>query len=87
MPETFYDDVVLPALGGGAAVVYILPDTKPMRDVFPGLAAVIGGDKDEAPGEPARSADLLSDAPVSPQPLDSSGERSSAAPADELPSD
>ncbi len=70
VPEMFYDDVVLPALGGGAAVVYILPDTKPMRDVFPGFAAVIGGDKDEAPGERARRADLLSDAPVLLQPPD-----------------
>jgi hypothetical protein len=64
VPEMFYDDVVLPALGGGAAVVYILPDTKPMRDVFPGFAAAMGGDEDAAPDERAHGADLVSDAPV-----------------------
>lgn len=43
VPKVFYDDVVLAALGGGAAVVYILPDIKPIGDVFPGFAAAIAG--------------------------------------------
>ncbi len=70
VPAMFYHDVVLPALRGGAAVVYVLPDTKPMRDIFPAFAAAVGGNEDEAPGDRARSADLLSDAPAPLQRLD-----------------
>lgn len=39
VPKTFYDSVVTPALRGGDAVVYVLPDTKPVEEVFPAFAA------------------------------------------------
>jgi hypothetical protein len=35
VPAKFYRDVVLKAVAGGSAVVYILPDTKPLEEVFP----------------------------------------------------
>ncbi len=38
VPAKFYQHVVLKAFESGSAVVYILPDTKPLRDVFPGFA-------------------------------------------------
>jgi hypothetical protein len=63
VPAAFYDGVVLPALGGGSAVVYILPDTKSVREVFPAYAAAVG-DADEAANEPARGDGRISDAPV-----------------------
>jgi hypothetical protein len=31
----FYDDVVIPAFTGTVGIVYILPDTRPLRDFFP----------------------------------------------------
>jgi hypothetical protein len=37
VPATFYDDVVMKAFAGGAGVVYILPDTRPLEEVFPDL--------------------------------------------------
>jgi hypothetical protein len=58
VPKTFYDDVVLTALAGSNAVVYILPDTKPIEDVFPAFAAAV-----ETPRQQVSSADLLSDPP------------------------
>jgi hypothetical protein len=45
VPKAFYTDVVLPALAGGAAVFYVLPDTKPIHDVFPGLATFARSDR------------------------------------------
>jgi hypothetical protein len=51
VPATFYDDVVLPVLAGGDAVVYVLPDTKDVDEVFPAFAAAPGGGHD---GEPPR---------------------------------
>jgi hypothetical protein len=39
LPKTFYDSVVLTALNGGDAVVYVMPDTKPISEVFPAFAA------------------------------------------------
>jgi len=39
VPAAFYDDVVLKAFAGGSAVVYILPDTKPLEAVFPGVVS------------------------------------------------
>jgi len=63
VPKMFYDDVVLTALAGGGAVVYILPDTKPIEDFFPAFAAA-GGSREVAPSRPQMSsADLLSDPP------------------------
>ena len=44
VPKTFYDDVVLKALNGGKAVVYVMPDTKVIDDVFPAFAWVMAGD-------------------------------------------
>jgi hypothetical protein len=35
VPATFYRNVVLKAFAGGSGVVYILPDTKPLKEVFP----------------------------------------------------
>jgi hypothetical protein len=49
VPADFYHDVVLPALSGGAAIVYVLPDTKPVDGVFPVFAATLGGRS--GPGE------------------------------------
>jgi len=41
VPATFYQKVVLKAFGGGSGVVYILPDTRPLEDVFPAFAATL----------------------------------------------
>jgi hypothetical protein len=62
VPKTFYDNVVLAALAGGNAIVYVLPDTKPIKDVFPVFAAAAGG-KDGPPNEQVSRADPLLDAP------------------------
>ena len=35
VPAAFYDNVVMPAFEGTVGVVYILPETKPLEDVFP----------------------------------------------------
>lgn len=35
VPAAFYDDIVVPAFKGTVGIVYILPDTKPIRAVFP----------------------------------------------------
>jgi len=40
VPATFYRNVVLKAFAGGSAVVYILPDTKPLEEVFPRFTPV-----------------------------------------------
>jgi hypothetical protein len=40
VPAKFYRDVVLKAFAGGSAVVYILPDTKPLEEVFPRFTPV-----------------------------------------------
>lgn len=40
VPAAFYHKVVLKAFNGGAGVVYILPDTKPLEEVFPAYAAL-----------------------------------------------
>ena len=34
IPAAFYDRVLRPTLGAGAAVVYVLPETRPAKDVF-----------------------------------------------------
>lgn len=41
VPKAFYRDVVLTTFAGGSGVVYILPDTKPLQDVFPAFAVVV----------------------------------------------
>lgn len=66
VPKSFYDDVVLTALAGGNAVVYVLPDTKPIDDVFPAFAATLGGGHEgEPPSQQVSSADPPSDSPDS----------------------
>jgi hypothetical protein len=37
VPEAFYDSVVQPLLGRGRAVVYVLPETRPVREIFGAL--------------------------------------------------
>jgi hypothetical protein len=37
VPEAFYDNVVQPLLGRSRAVVYVLPETRPVREVFGAL--------------------------------------------------
>ncbi|WBH18046.1 L,D-transpeptidase [Sphingomonas radiodurans] len=39
VPAAFYDDVVKPAFTGTVGIVYILPETRPIADVFPALLA------------------------------------------------
>jgi hypothetical protein len=46
VPAAFYNDVVLSALAGGDAVVYVLPDTKALAEVFPVFAATLGDGRD-----------------------------------------
>jgi hypothetical protein len=40
VPAAFYKAVVAPAFTGTSGIVYILPEVRPMRSVFPGLPAV-----------------------------------------------
>lgn len=37
VPEAFYDNVVQPLLGRSRAVVYVLPETRPVRDILGAL--------------------------------------------------
>ncbi|HLI64819.1 MAG TPA: L,D-transpeptidase [Caulobacteraceae bacterium] len=53
VPKAFYDGVVLPALAGGSAIVYVLPDTKPLDAVFPVFAAALSGK-----GEPRQQVSI-----------------------------
>jgi hypothetical protein len=53
VPKAFYDGVVLPALAGGSAIVYVLPDTKPLDAVFPVFAAALSGK-----GEPGQQVSI-----------------------------
>jgi hypothetical protein len=36
VPIAFFDQIVKPTVGGGRAVVYVLPDVKPLQQVFAG---------------------------------------------------
>jgi len=66
LPKTFYDDVVLTALNGGNAVVYVMPDTKPIEAVFPAAFGAPHATRMAAEDHRARhvsSADLLADEP------------------------
>jgi hypothetical protein len=42
VPVKFYETIVKPAFTGTSGVVYILPEIKPMTEVFPGIADWIG---------------------------------------------
>jgi hypothetical protein len=65
VPKTFYDNVVLAALGGGNAIVYVLPDTKSVDEVFPVFAASDRDPRDRAPQvKQYTRADIASQAPV-----------------------
>jgi hypothetical protein len=39
VPAVFYRDVVVKTFAGGDGVVYVLPDTRPLQEVFPDFAA------------------------------------------------
>jgi hypothetical protein len=82
VPASFYQDVVLPVLGSGKAVVYILPETKPIEDVFPGFALAretsgVAGGADPAHGSaqaedrdrPSESTDASEQASRSQEPI------------------
>ena len=63
VPAKFYNDVVLKTFSQGG-VVYILPDTKTIADVFPAFAAASDADARVAETAPAdRCADPLRDVP------------------------
>lgn len=53
VPAAFYRDVVLKAFADGGGVVYILPDTRPLAEVFPAFAALTRASlaPNEAPGD------------------------------------
>jgi hypothetical protein len=76
VPQEFYEQVVLQAFQGGSGVVYILPDTKPLEEVFPGFALAArtsgAGPVPEAPvSVAARRAEAASPAdPASAAPAD-----------------
>ncbi|UUL83549.1 L,D-transpeptidase [Sphingomonas qomolangmaensis] len=40
VPEAFYDGVVAPAFAGTVGIVYILPETRDLAEVFPAMRAV-----------------------------------------------
>ena len=66
VPKSFYEDVVLTALNGGDAVVYVMPDTKPIGEVFPAFAASSGmrmAAEDHHRARHFTSADLIADEP------------------------
>lgn len=54
VPKPFYERVLLTALNGGNAIVYVMPDTKPIAEVFPAFAAAmdarIASSPDAGPG-------------------------------------
>lgn len=43
VPAAFYEDVVRPTFTGTRGVVYVLPETRPLEDVFPALHAAAAG--------------------------------------------
>ncbi|HKT53813.1 MAG TPA: L,D-transpeptidase [Caulobacteraceae bacterium] len=68
VPASFYDDVVLSALAGGEAVVYVLPDTKAMDEVFPAFAAALGGEEESPRQEISRASRPFSARALIPDP-------------------
>jgi hypothetical protein len=70
VPAAFYKGVVLPALGRGDAIVYVLPDTAPLEDVFPMFAASLGLDAAQAepPSEPGLHLAATPTTSVDPSP-------------------
>ncbi len=56
VPARFYDRVVLKAFHSAGGIVYVLPDTRPLDEVFPAFAATIErGDAADHTGEAAPS--------------------------------
>jgi hypothetical protein len=51
VPAAFYEDVVRPTFTGTRGVVYVLPETRPLEDVFPGVQTLAS-----ASGAPAGSS-------------------------------
>jgi len=49
VPAAFYRDVVLKTFGDEGGVVYVLPDTRPVEEIFPGVAARMGLTEAAAP--------------------------------------
>lgn len=43
MPPAFFETVVWPAFGQRRGIVYVLPEHKPLADVFPGVATTVAG--------------------------------------------
>ncbi|WP_240320657.1 L,D-transpeptidase [Sphingomonas crusticola] len=52
VPAAFYDNVVAPAFKATVGIVYILPETKPLRDVFPMALHQAGKVPGRAPNSP-----------------------------------
>lgn len=59
VPAKFYKDVVQPAFSGTKGVFYILPDTKPLRDVFPDYYAQRLASNDSGPVNPTHRSRWL----------------------------
>ena len=43
LPAAFFHEVVQPSFAGRGGIVYILPDTRPLAEVFPALAPGLQG--------------------------------------------
>jgi hypothetical protein len=88
VPAKFYDNVVLKAFAEGG-IVYILPDTKPVEDVFPAFATAIDASAEESTSQSDRCADPPLDGPDripdSGPPLDCPAEGSQATDASPAP--
>jgi hypothetical protein len=76
VPATFYDKVVLTSFRKRGGIVYILPDTRPVQDVFPAFAETLGANDVRAQASDAAAdaaeahgADPLAIYPASTDPL------------------
>ena len=76
VPATFYDKVVLTSFRKRGGVVYILPDTRPVQEVFPAFAETLGANEvgsqasdAAADAAEAHGADPLAIYPASTDPL------------------
>jgi hypothetical protein len=76
VPATFYDKVVLTSFRKRGGVVYILPDTRPVQEIFPAFAATLGAtDLGDQSGDAAalradaQHADPLAVYPAATDPL------------------